>query len=144
MEPMGEPHKTMELAPAEGPFRHAVASGDPESDRVVIWTRVSAAAGPVPVDWVVARDPDLRVRVAGGIAEAHPERDWTVHVDVAGLQPASTYFYGFRALGASSPVGRTRTLPSGSADRFRLAMVSCAKYNAGYFNAYRRIAARSD
>ena len=129
---------------ADGPFRHAVASGDPESDRVVIWTRVSGAAGPVPVEWVVARDSELQDRVQSGVVQAGPERDWTVHVDVDGLESASIYFYGFRAGDASSPVGRTRTLPSGTPDRLRLAMVSCAKYNAGFFNAYRRIAARSE
>ena len=35
-----------------------------------------------------------------------------MHVDVGGLEPASTYWYGFRALDTDSPVARTRTLPA--------------------------------
>ena len=66
-----------------------------------------------------------------------------MHVDVDGLEPASTYWYGFRALDTDSPVARTRTLPE-QTDHCRFAMVSCAKFNAGFFNVYPRIAARDD
>ena len=97
----------------------------------------------MPVTWSVASDPDLRDVVAHGTASADAEGDWTVHVDVAGLEPGSMYFYWFGALGETSPVGRTRTLPE-TTDHLRLAMVSCAKYNAGYFNAFARIADRPD
>ncbi len=81
--------------------------------------------------------------VATGATTASPEHDWTVHVDVDGLEPASTYWYGFRALDTDSPVARTRTLPE-QTDHCRFAMVSCAKFNAGFFNVYPRIAARDD
>jgi alkaline phosphatase D len=123
-------------------FCHGVASGDPLDDRVVLWTHVTSSV-PVPVQWVLARDDQLRDTVASGIAEATPDSDGTVHVDATGLEPGTTYYYGFRALGETSPIGRTRTLPR-PADRLRFAMVSCAKFNAGYFNAYARIADRDD
>src|SRR5205085_9642917 len=104
-------------------FAHGVASGDPTPERVVLWTRVTRRSGADPVDagWLVARDPDLREIVAAGSTAATAERDWTVHVDVEGLEPGTTYFYGFRALGEASPVGRTRTLAVGPADRLRFA-----------------------
>lgn len=128
-------------------FAHGVASGDPLEDRVVIWTRVSLP-GPgdaeVDVDWTVSTDLDLSDLVASGTAQADAESDWTVHVDVDGLQPGTTYYYGFGALGRRSPVGRTRTLPGPGAAHLRLVSVSCAKYNAGFFNAYGRIAERDD
>ena len=127
---------------ADRVFRHGVASGDPLADRVVLWTRVTSGA-PVLVEWRLARDERLRDTVASGTAEATPESDGTVHVDATGLEPATTYHYGFRARGETSPIGRTRTLPD-PADRLRFAMVSCAKFNAGYFNAYTRIASRTD
>ena len=127
---------------AEVTFVHGVASGDPLTDRVMLWTRVTPP-GPVPVEWVMARDPGLADVVATGTTDATPEHDGTVHVDVTGLEPGTTYHYGFRAAGVSSPVGRTRTLPA-HPDRLRLAMVSCAKFNAGFFNAYARIAGRDD
>jgi alkaline phosphatase D len=125
-------------------FSHGVASGDPLTNRVVIWTRLSGADESRPVRWSVARDPQLRDAVRSGEATADAEHDHTVHVDVEGLEPDSTYFYGFEAGGESSPVGRTKTLPGAEVERLRFAMCSCAKFNAGFFNAYRRIAERDD
>ena len=124
-------------------FKHGVASGDPLADRVVLWTRVTADSdGPLEVRWKLARDPDLRDVVAEGLTAAEEDHDRCVHVDVGDLEPATAYFYGFEALGERSPVARTRTLPGDDADHLRIAMVSCAKYNAGFFNAYARIAER--
>jgi alkaline phosphatase D len=128
-----------------GVFRHGVASGDPLSDRVVIWTRVTSdGSSPIPVRWhlVDAADPSRLERQ--GLAEAAPERDWTISADVAGLEPGRRYTYGFEALAERSVVGRTKTLPRDGVRHLRIAQVSCAKFNAGFFNAYARIAARDD
>ena len=124
-------------------FAHGIASGDPTTDRVMLWTHVTADADSVPVSWTVARDPELSDVVASGEATAEAEHDHTVHVDITGLEPGMTYHYGFNAEGEDSPVGRTWTLRS-DADRLRFAMCSCAKHNAGFFNAYARIAERDD
>lgn len=121
-------------------FAHGVASGDPLPDRVVIWTRVTAEEPSVAVDWVLARDAALTDVVARGSAEGRAQRDHTVHVDVEGLEPATVYHYRFTAAGEESVVGRTRTLPAQATERVRFAMCSCAKFNAGFFNAYARIA----
>ncbi|HJR60920.1 MAG TPA: alkaline phosphatase D family protein, partial [Vicinamibacterales bacterium] len=43
-----------------------------------------------------------------------------------------------------SPAGRTRTLAAATSRRVRLAAASCANLPAGFFNAYRGIAARRD
>jgi alkaline phosphatase D len=125
---------------SDGTFQHGVASGDPLSDAVVIWTRVTTAQEAEPVAWKLAADEGLTELVASGDAVAHADADHTVNVDVSGLDPATTYYYGFEAAGEGSPVARTRTLPGEGAERLRFAMCSCAKYNAGYFNAYARIA----
>lgn len=131
-------------------FQHGVASGDPLTDRVVLWTRISpveqtaASAGAIDVRWVVASDPDIRRIVATGTTITSPERDFTVKVDVAGLEPGRPYFYAFECGSERSPVGRTRTLPSSTVPRLRMAVVSCANYPAGYFNVYRCIANRDD
>src|SRR5215207_4431884 len=125
-------------------FAHGVASGDPLTDRVVIWTRVSGVSEDAPVSWKLARDPALDDVVASGEATASAGRDHTVHVDVAGLEPDVTYHYGFEAHAGRSPIGRTKTLPAGEVDRLRFAMCSCAKFNAGFFNAYARMAERDD
>lgn len=126
-------------------FAHGVASGDPLSDRVVLWTRVTTdATERVAVAYVVATDPQLAQIVAQGSAFAEPARDFTVKIDRDGLAAGTTYYYRFSALGADSPVGRTRTLPAGTVDRLRIGVVSCASYAHGLFNAYRRVAARAD
>jgi alkaline phosphatase D len=124
-------------------FAHGVASGDPLTDRVMIWTQVGSDDESVPVTWTVARDPGLSDVVAWGETTAEAEHDHTVHVDVTGLEPGVTYHYGFSAEGEDSPVARTWTLRS-DADRLRFATCSCAKHNAGFFNAYARIAERDD
>ena len=128
-------------------FRHGVASGDPLADAVILWTRVTppdASAERVDVEWRVAVDPRFESVVARGQAEAALDGDYCVKVDVAGLAPASVYYYDFAALGERSSVGRTKTLPLGGAARARLAVVSCANYPAGYFTVYGLIAARDD
>ncbi len=129
---------------AAAPVAHGVASGDPLQDRVVIWTRVTPAAGPVEVAWTMARDRDLADVVASGAALTDAARDFTVKVDVAGLEPGRAYHYGFAVGGARSPVARTRTLPAGPVDSFTLAVASCANFPAGWFHVYRHIAARGD
>ena len=121
-------------------FRHGVASGDPQIDGAVIWTRTEQAT---ELQWTVARDQALRHVVASGQAVTDPADDLTVHVDVGGLDPDTTYYYFFESGDETSPVGRTRTLPE-ECDHLRFAMYSCAKYNAGYFNAHARMAERDD
>lgn len=131
--------------PGSGTFQHGVASGDPLSDRVLLWTRVTpATAGTIAVDCVVASDATLANVVARASVTTDATRDYTVKTDVAGLQPNTTYYYRFTASGAQSPIGRTRTLPSGTATRLRMAVVSCASLAHGFFNAYRRVAERAD
>ena len=127
-------------------FAHGIASGDPLADRVIIWTRLSGVAPgeDATVSWCLGRDHRLSDLVAQGTAVAAADRDHTVHVDVTGLEPGTTYFYGFDVPGAVSAVGRTKTLPAGHVERARFAMASCAKFNAGFFNAYDRIADRGE
>jgi alkaline phosphatase D len=131
--------------PPTGTFRHGVASGDPLEDRVILWTRVSVdTAGPVQVEWVIARDAGLTDVAAQGTASAEAARDYIVKVDPTGLAPGVTYYYRFTAAGEQSPIGRTRTTPVGSVPRLRLGVVSCASYPHGFFNAYARLAERAD
>jgi len=125
-------------------FAHGVASGDPLTDRVILWTRVTTANAAADVNWKLATDPGLNKVVASGAVRTGAARDFTVKVDAGGLDGATTYFYAFESLGERSPIGRTRTLPADHVERLRLAVVSCANYPDGFFNVYGRIAARSD
>ncbi len=124
-------------------YTHGVASGDPLSDRVILWTRVLPGDGankPLKGRWQVALDVNFRRMVAQGDADTGPERDYTVKIDATGLEPAGQYWYRFVFDGVSSPVGRTRTLPKTGLAPFTLAVCSCSNYPQGYFNAYRDIA----
>ncbi|MES1157404.1 MAG: alkaline phosphatase D family protein [Alphaproteobacteria bacterium] len=126
-------------------FSHGVASGDPGDDRIILWTRVTPSqTGPVPVRWVLARDRELSDVVKTGVVQATDARDYTVKVDVAGLRSGVRYFYGFLAGDQKSPVGKTRTLPRGQLDQIKIAVVSCASYPHGFFNAYEAIGTRED
>ena len=129
-------------------FRHGVASADPVPDGVLLWTRCTTGNGePVDVDWWVGPTDDPGAAVACGAVEASSNRDFTVHVDVGGLEPATTYRYGFRAGGQTSPIGRTRTAPAPGPvtadDRLRIGLASCASWPCGFFNAYANLAARA-
>ncbi|PXW35470.1 UNVERIFIED_CONTAM: alkaline phosphatase D [Williamsia faeni] len=141
-------------------FRHGVASGDPLPDRVILWTRITPTDDATPgsgrgsatsVAWEVATDPGFAAVVSSGTAATSPASDLTVKVDAGGLAPNTLYHYRFRvvsgsAAGAVSPTGQTKTAPATAADvaRVRFGVVSCANWEAGYFSAYRHLAAQPD
>ncbi len=136
-------------------FLHGVASGDPRSDRVILWTRVTPAdpdnAGLIAVDWLLAEDPELSREVRSGRFVTGPERDYTVKVDPTLLASFTTYYYQFSVTLADgsvvrSPVGRTRTAPSRSdqVTHLRIASAACNSYTFGFFNAFGRIGERAD
>jgi alkaline phosphatase D len=133
------------IAVARG-FTHSVASGEPASDSMLLWTRyVPTGGGAVELRAEIAESPDFAHVVAGGAQITGPWRDFTAKVTLAGLMPGRTYHYRFIAPdGTISPVGRTRTLPEGDTQRFRAAIFSCSNMAFGYFNAYAHAAARDD
>ena len=130
------------------PFYHGVASGDPLTDAIIIWTRVTPPTGTTPdsirVQWHIATDTALANIVQSGEIYTKPERDYTVKVDVTGLQAGAHYYYGFTALGAHSLTGRTKTAPSGDVARLRFGVAACSKYGDGYFNSYALLAQHND
>lgn len=147
---------TAVAAPAEVPaFQHGVASGDPLPDGILLWTRVTPTADALPgsglgpdatVGWEVAEDREFTRVVAHGTALATAASDHTVKVDVRGLRPAAVHYFRFSVGTALSPVGRTRTAPAldAATPGVRFGVVSCANWEAGYFSAYRHLAARAD
>jgi alkaline phosphatase D len=136
------------VSPVEciAPFYHGVASGDPLSDRVIIWTRITPQDfGQTLVgNYQMATDDQFQNIVASGTFTTDSTVDFTVKIDVMGLQPNTFYYYEFEHNGAYSLVGRTKTLPLGDVQNMRLACVSCANLESGYFNVYDAIANRND
>src|SRR3990170_1200770 len=153
---------TMSVSPASAaghgpigsdPFTLGVASGDPDHDGFVLWTRLApqplAEDGlggmpdrPVAVHWELAADERFRHVVRRGATLAPPRSAHSVHIELNGLPPGREFFYRFKADRHVSPVGRTRTAPPPWALGGALAMafVSCSQYEHGYFTAYRRLA----
>jgi alkaline phosphatase D len=124
------------------PFYHGVASGDPLQDRVIIWTRVTPvdSASSIRVKWEMSPDENFQTILRHDTVSTTPERDYTVKVDVTGLSAGQVYYYRFAALGATSVIGRTKTLPAKDPDQLKFAVVSCSNWEFGYFNPYARIA----
>ncbi len=126
-------------------FDHGVASGDPLNDRVIIWTKATPSNQEVlMVEWVVATDENMETPVKYGFAQTDQHSDYTVKVDVEGLNPNTTYYYQFKSLGSSSIVGRTKTTAKEGQDAVKLAIISCSNFEAGYYNALARVAERTD
>ena len=124
-------------------FTHGIASGDPLSDRVILWTRVLPGNGQdeiIRCTWQVAVDRRFRQILSTGEASTSAQQDYCLKIDAAGLSPNQHYFYRFIAEGITSPVGMTRTLPVGDVNEFRLGVCSCSNYPQGYFNVYRHMA----
>lgn len=143
----GEPTTGGPPALPGAPFTLGVASGDPLADRVILWTRLAPAEGPLAeatytVTWEVAADEGFATIVASGEAPADPAFGHSVHVDASGLVPDTWYFYRFTIGEHTSPVGRTRTLPAADSapERLRFAAASCQKFTSGYYTAYRHMA----
>ena len=140
----GDDTEETEPTPEDPIFQHGVASGDPLTDAVIVWTRVTAELDEVTVSWEVATDEAFGAVVASGDIVTDAEVDFTVKVDVTGLSPATTYFYRFSAEGEESPIGRTKTLPEGAVDRARFAVISCSSFAHGYFHTYKAISEVDD
>lgn len=129
------------------PFAHGVASGDPLSDRVIIWTRITEitpSASSIPVSWQVSTSPTMTPVLKSGTQATSIDRDWTVKVDVTGLMPATTYYYRFSALGQQSITGRTRSAPATAVDNIRFAVAACSSYWSSTWSGYDHIAKRND
>jgi alkaline phosphatase D len=132
------------------PFKLGVASGDPLSDGVVLWTRLAPnplvngggmSHQPVKVFWEISEDESFRNIIKQGTEIAEPSYAHSVHAEVEGLAPDTWYYYRFKAEGQISPTGRTKTAPALGADleQLNFAFLSCQNYTAGYYTAYEHL-----
>jgi alkaline phosphatase D len=139
---------------AGNPFSLGVASGAPRPDGFVLWTRLAPeplssnpetpggmSGADVTLRYEIASDPGLTKIVRRGSAIAEQAFAYSVHLDVAGLEPGPSYCYRFLSGDAVSPTGHAMTLPApGSAPaKLRFGFVSCSNYEHGYFSAYRHL-----
>jgi alkaline phosphatase D len=130
------------------PFTLGVASGYPEPNAIVLWTRLAPEPlvpgggmpnEPVPVEWEIAHDDAFKEIARRGTAYATQDWAHSVHVEATGLDPARDYWYRFTSGGHRSVAGRTRTAPARGAPTAKLAIAvaSCQYYEFGHYAAYR-------
>lgn len=126
-------------------FDFGVASGDPLSDRVIVWThaKYQNLSDAVPLTWQVATDLEFTKIISSGSGQATADNGYTFKADAQGLGPNQSYFYRFVSGQHISPIGKTKTLPLGVVNEVKLAVLSCSNYPAGFFNVYAEVA-RSD
>jgi alkaline phosphatase D len=117
-------------------FEYGVASGEVTRDSVRLWTHWSGL-GPLTL---TVRDGEREVSNAQVSEE--PGQPHVFRALVDGLDPDVRYDYAFSAEGMEA-AGSFRTLPPDGVP-LRFAVMTCAKYNSGYFNAYRAVAQRDD
>jgi phosphodiesterase/alkaline phosphatase D-like protein len=130
------------LPAADGPFKHGVASGDPDQTSLVLWTAVTSA-NDLPVLIEVSSTPDFAdIIFEDEITPTGPETAGATpyKVLVEQLQPGAQIWYRFTFREQISPTGTAKTLPEGSVEQFKIAAFSCSNYPAGFFNVYRHAA----
>jgi len=131
------------------PFTLGVASGDPDTESVVLWTRLAIDAlngGAMPdedidVLWEMSTTESFDDIVIAGIATASPQYGHSIHVIAAPPNVTGLLHYRFRLGDYTSPIGTTRLSPSAdSLEPVKIASASCQNWTAGFYTAYHDMA----
>ncbi len=125
-------------------FPQGVASADPTSDSVVLWTRALPQQGDpesFSLYLELAEDEAFASLILQEVVLAKATQDFTVHARISGLQADRVYYYRFvSGQGDQSVTGRTWTAPEAEAlQPVKLAFVSCQERKHGYYGAWRRM-----
>lgn len=126
---------------ANNPFVFGVASGDPDTASVVLWTRldeivvseVDVPDGQIPVRWTFV---GIGGGELGGVVTTDAAIGYSLHVTAPITEPGS---YSFDVGGFRSPTGRAAPIDP-NANEFRIAAGSCQNYQTGHYAAHRDIA----
>ncbi len=129
-------------------FPQGVASGDPSSTGIVLWTRVNPDIHRKlykDLKFFVSLDPYFKNIVIEGKIDRNQineENDFTVKIVIENqLKPYQSYYYSFWYAGISSLPGKFFTLPDKNQDisRVKIAVVNCNDYQNGYFSGFSHI-----
>lgn len=123
-------------------FLHGVACGDPLTDSLILWTKVTPAQQVDAVQLLleVSESTDFSAVKHQQLCLARQQADYCCKVDLTGLQPGRSYYYRFSDSNTVSAIGHGKTLPAGSVSQVRFAVLSCSNYPAGYFHVYQQVA----
>ncbi|MFM0646966.1 alkaline phosphatase D family protein [Paraburkholderia bryophila] len=131
-------------------FPQGIASGDPRSNSVVLWTRVTShsVSGDFPLRVQLSATQDFSQPLVDQPLSATAQFGNTVRHKVQGLQPYQHYYYRFIAGGDVSPTGRTKTAPvagmAGEPSQVRFAYINCQSWTANHWEAMNLAAAEDD
>ncbi|MCB1841431.1 MAG: alkaline phosphatase D family protein [Halioglobus sp.] len=125
-------------------FPQGVASGDPQSHSIMLWTRAIAkqpGVGQVDLVLEMSRDETFSEVFLSQVLAASAAADYTVRALITDLVPDTIYFYRFRGGdGSLSRTGRTRTAPAANSPRrVNVAFASCQSYEQAHFGAWARM-----
>ncbi len=124
-----------------GKFSEGLASGDPTTSAITLWTRLEGLGGKGTVDLEVATDKAFRRVVARSKVATNDKLNHAVKARIGRLKPYEQYYYRFATKNEDSPVGRFRTaLPADSRQKVKFAYFSCQEFTFGWFNAHALLA----
>lgn len=126
-------------------FIHGVASGDPLTNSVIIWTRLTPDdyIPELKLNYEVSKSSTFDVLTHSGILSTKKTEDYTVKIDLQNLEENTVYYYRFKSNEKTSIIGKTKTLSS-SPSQVKFAVFSCSNYTNGYFNAYKDVSTLED
>ncbi|HVE07077.1 MAG TPA: alkaline phosphatase D family protein [Paraburkholderia sp.] len=131
---------TSAVSAAARGFSLGVASGDPQPDSVVLWTRVDGGDGEAPVNVTVqvALDADFKSLVLDTNVNAEAQWDYTLRHKVTNLNAGTVYYYRFIAGSAISTAGRTWTTPAAgqALAQLRFAVICCQDWSVNHWAAF--------
>ncbi len=143
-------------------FPQSVASGDPRSDSIMLWTRVVPTSLDDVATVTVKSGVTVRVQVTAADntaslgsnkaldgstvvdvqLELNADFDNTIRHKVTGLQPNTVYFYQFTAGEVRSNVARFKTAPAAEASvsQLQFAYLTCQDWSINHWGALDHIA----
>ena len=138
-------------------FPQGVMAADPKPDSIILWTRVVE-----PNDDDIKQVPSTRANVTVMLEvstteaftdtlvtpvtlTAQAQYDNTIRHKLTGLNPATTYYYRFRAEAGVSRVGRFKTAPAVNADvaALNFAFMACQDWSVNHWVGLSALATHS-
>lgn len=138
----------VDAPPYDGPYPFVlgIASGDPDTTSVVLWTRLLSSIDETPgpndqtVALDIATDETFATIVQSSTVDAPASYGHSVHAIADGLEPNTWYSYRFRIGDHTSPAGQTRTTPTATDAPLRFGFSSCQNWESGAYAAHRHLA----
>ena len=129
--------------PGSYTFPQGVASGDPQSTGVMLWTRVIATGlqpSNIAVTLEIARDSAFTKERKCQQVSATADHDFVIRHFFDQLHPYTRYYYRFIAGRDTSRLGRTITAPDTTTHQpVRLATLACQSYEQGFFGTLKTL-----